>query len=210
MKKVLYCLHSKWSLLSALLSLRLWSFENFLWKNFPRAWQYELDLPDRDSVIFFPYIVSLNARTIKDPINIIVYGMGPNKFIELLQQTNPEWHQFLGSSYFLYTSPTCGWRASIAVKLDINERARERHHIRLFGLKTTRGEKITLCAAHRDKPYHTEQEAPLSWDETRDLVATDLATSSLAILCGLSEQVTDSNWRNVRGDGKILIIKCKP
>ena len=210
MKKVLYFLHSKWSLLSALLSLRLWSFEDFLWKNFPRQWQCELDLPNRDSIIFFPYIVSLNARTIKDPINIIAYGMGPSKFIELLRQANPKWHQFLGSSYFLHGSLRYNWHASIAIKLDINECAKERHHIRLFGLETTRGEKITLCAAHRDKPYHTEQETPLSWDETRDLVATDLAASRMGILCGLSKQVADSNWRNAKGDGKILIIKCKP
>ncbi len=210
MKKVLYFLHSKWSLLAAIFP-RLLFYESTLRDTFPGLWQYRLELPHKDGITFFPYIVSLtNGRAVKDPINIAAYGVNPSEFISLLRQANPLWHQFLGSSYFLYTSPNYGWRASVALKLDINERARERHHIRLFGLKTRRGEKITLAAGHHDCANHTERGAPVSWDETRDIVAKDIAaTCALGTLCGQSERVTDLNWRGVEGDGKILIIKVK-
>ncbi|MFY9458030.1 MAG: hypothetical protein WAP23_03890, partial [Candidatus Spechtbacterales bacterium] len=182
MKQLFYALHSKWSLFMAL--PRLWFFENTLWQSFPRHWQYALKLPCVDYITFFPYIV--NKKTVKDPINIAAYGISAKKFIALLAKANPKWEQFLGSSYFLYGPLNCGWRASVAIKSDINAESKERHHIRLFELRTAHGKKVTLCAAHRDKPYHTEQEAPVSWDETRDLVATDLAASNLGTLCGLS------------------------
>lgn len=217
MKSLLYSLHSKCSLLMALFP-RLWFYENILRISFPDLWQYRLELPCKDYIIFFPYIVGVGGmkfdpssrsykirqRIVKDPVNVIAYGVSPKKFLKLLQKSNPKWKQFMGSSYFLHGSSTYIWHASIAIKIDIDARACERHHIRLFGLKTARGEKVTLCAAHRDKPNHSEDEAPLSWNETRDLVGSDLRT-----ICGLSEQVTRINWRNTEGDGRILIINCK-
>lgn len=229
MKNLTCSIHRKWSLLMALFP-RLWFYENTLWRSFPDLWQYRLELPCKDFVTFFPYIVSVGGmrlnfknsriswgwrkKTVKDPINIVAYGVSPKEFLKLLQksslrevsrrETNPKWKQFMGSSYFLHGSSAYIWHASIAIKIDIDERARERHHIRLFGLKSAHGKKVTLIAAHRDRPYHKEEEAPLSWNETRDLVASDLR-----LICGLSEQVTDLNWRDAEGDGKILIINCK-
>lgn len=206
MKKLLYSFHSKWSLIAAMFP-RLWFYEETLWRNFPSLWQYRLELPHKDYVIFFPYIVSVRGwqrKTVKDPINIAAYGVGREEFASLLMRSNPKWHQFLGSSYFLYGPARCGWRANVSVKLDITKEAKERHHIRLFELKTRRGEKVTLGSAHYDRPYHAEEEPPLSWNETRDLAAHDIHA-----LCGLSEQVTKPNWRDAEGDGKILIINCK-
>jgi len=149
-------------------------------------------------------------QTIKDPINIVAYGASPEEFVAILQRTNPKWERFLGSSCFLYGSVGLGWQASVAIKLDIDKRSCERHHIRFFGLKTAHGENITLGAAHHDWPNHTEAGAPLSWNETRALVAHDLDNSDVVTLCGLSEEIADLiNWREAEGDGKILIINCK-
>ena len=233
MKQTIYYLHSKWSLFSALWTCRLQYFKSIGNPIDPassidsiRLWQYHLALPCKDYVILFPYIVSVlgllvnlknkrlsiwwRKRTIKDPINIVIYGASPEEFITILKRTNPRWKQFLGSSYFLYGSARQGWQASIAIKLDIDGQSHERHHIRLFELKTSRGEKITLGAAHRDLPNHTEAAAPVSWNETRDLVASDLATSkNISAICGLSEEITQKDWRGTEGDGKMLIIKMK-
>ena len=225
MKQTIYYLHSKWSLFSALWPYRLQFFENMLMRNFLKLWQYHLELPRKDYVIFFPYIVNVSGvliniknkrpylqwrrQTIKDPINIVVYGASPEEFITILKRTNPKWEQFLGSSYFLYGSSRQGWQASIAIKLDIDKQSRERHHIRLFELKTSRGEKVTLGAAHRDWPNHPETAPPLPWNETRDLVCSAITDSNLGIICGLSEEVTTPNFRDAEGDGKILIIKMK-
>jgi hypothetical protein len=224
MKNMLCRVHSKWSLLAALFP-RLWFYEDALWRNFPNLWQHRLELPHGDYVTFFPYIISVGGiqlnlknkrlsggwrkKTVKDPINIAAYGVSPKEFIGLLAQANPQWQPFLGSSYFLYGPVHDGWQASIAVKMGIHKESGERHHIRLFGLKTARGEKLTLGAAHHDWPYHTEEEPPFAWNETRDIVASSLASAGLSTICGLSEQVTDINWRGARGDGKILIINCK-
>lgn len=207
--KKLYSLHSKWSLLAAL--PRLWFLESELRKNFPALWDHKLELPRKDYITFFPYIISVKGRKkiVKDPINIVAYGVGANGFIHLLQRTNSKWRQFLGSSYFLYNSSDYSWHSSITIKLDIDEPSRERHHIRLFEIKTARGKRVTLGAAHHDWPHHTEKEPPFSWNEIRDLVASDISTSGPFALCGLSEQVTEKNWRGSHGDGKILIIKMK-
>ena len=199
MKKLLYRLHSKWSLIAALMRLRNLTLR-----------QHQLLLPNKDYAAFFPYIISVRGRrkkTVKDPLNIVAYGVGREEFVSLLIRANPKWHRFLGSSYFLYTYR--GWKASIALGMDITKEAKERHHIRLFELKTRQGEKIVLCAAHHDWPYHTEDEPPFSWDETRDLVASDISSSGFATICGLSGEVTERNFRNAEGDGKILIIKAK-
>jgi len=232
MKQLLYSLHSKWSLFLALFSLRLWDFEEGL--EFMCEWHNSLGLPDNDSLAFFPYIVSIGGirfvptdlslgiqkifgireRIVKDPVNIIAHGVAPKEFIALLQDTNPRWEQFLGSSYFLHGSASYKWHASIAIKLDIDAQTQERHHIRLFGLTTKNGQKITLGAAHHDWPNHTEQAAPTSWNETRDLVAEDLdrlAKSSpkhSPVLWGLSKEVAEQNWRGATGDGRILVINA--
>lgn len=220
MKNFLYRLHSKWSLLTALCP-RLWFFEDTLLRSYPELWQYRLELPRKDYVIFFPYIISvegvrvgfknlrlswgLRKKTVKDPINIVAYGVSPKEFISILKQTNPAWKQFLGSSYFLYGSTNCGWQASIAIKMDIDEHACERHHIRLLGFKTAHGEKVTLCAAHHDAPHHRDNFPPLSWDETRNLVGRNIVTFPYHF----TDPVTEPNWRGTDGDGKILVIICR-
>lgn len=214
MIELLYLLHRKISLWLAYIPIpRLLLFQAELKEDFGEEWNHTIPLPGTDSIQFFPYIVvvegirltktvlGLRPREVKDPVNILVYGASPHGLLHLLQQSNPKWHQFLGSSYFLHSA--WGWNSSIAIKIDIDASSNERYHMRLFGVESKNGELITIGAAHRDKPFHNGSEAPASWDEARDIVSEDLSHIGQY----LTARVVKTNWRGAEGDGKILILK---
>lgn len=218
MKELLYLLHRKISLWLAYIPIpRILLFQIELREDFGEEWNHTVRLPGTDSIQFFPYIVVVEGvrltqkvlgfrpREVKDPVNILVYGATPRGLLHLLRQSNPKWHQFLGSSYFLHSEYTgcAGWESSIAIKIDIDESVNERYHIRLFGVESKNGELVTLGAAHRDKPFHSGSEAPASWDEAREIVSKDLSHIDQY----LTERVAIANWRGAEGDGKILILK---
>lgn len=221
-RKFPHLLHRKLAIMVVSGGLRL--FQKKLRAIHKDMWNYELPLAQGDSLQFFPYIVSIGRRyikpkggdlrngllwgrgenAIKDPINIVAYGIGQYALIELLKKSTPRWQQFFGVIYFLHASGE--WHANTSTKIVINEKTGERHHIRLFELISKQGTVVTVCASHTDTPYDERGEHgdPKSWDISRDLVARGLA----ALQPELTEQITQENFRGVKGDGRILVINA--
>lgn len=199
---------------------RLKLAEEDLEERYESTWNYLLLLRNSDSVRFSPYTVALGEKykriksgvlvcgwepsKVKDPVNIIAYGIPRDEFVKLLKKSNPKWKQILGTCQFLHIGNK--WHSSVAVKIDIDKKRGERYHIRLFEVKTKKNNTITICAAHRDEPKNErgKHPAPRSFNEPRDIVMQNLAGFNLQTY--LVGPITERNFRGVESDGKILFV----